>query len=259
MAQLRDLLVNGPARFLGTIIFNDNVIFNNTSSAYHINLQPAASITGNRTITLPDKNGVIALVGEDSTYLKLSGGTMTGAIIMNAKTGIEMKHTPNGNDPWITVHSSPNYGIRYFEGSVDKITFSASGNNNDTSKADLCINGNGDGTVTIRGKTILHTGNINSHISGTVNYIPKFSGANTLINSRIIDNGTTITLGGTTTISGATSITNTTASSNTTSGALKVSGGVGVNGQMSAVTVMIGNKATASYDSNRQALKFVVT
>ena len=255
MAQLRDLLVNGPARFLGTINFNDNVIFNNTSSAYYINLQPAASITENRTITLPDKNGVIALVGEDSTYLKLSGGTMTGAIIMNAKTGIEMKYTSNGNDPWITVHSSPNYGIRYFEGSVDKMAFSASGNNNDTSKADLCINGNGDGTVTIRGKSILTT----SNVSGTANYIPKFSGANTLINSRITDNGTTITLGGTTTISGATSITDKTASSNTTSGALKVSGGVGIDGQMSSVTVMIGNKATASYDSDKQALKFIIT
>jgi hypothetical protein len=172
---------------------------------------------------------------------------MTGAIVMNANTGIEMKYTANGNNPWITVASNPNYGIRYFEGSVDKMAFSASGNNNDTSKADLCINGNGDGTVTIRGKSILTT----SNVSGTANYIPKFSGANTLINSRITDNGTTITLGGTTTISGATSITDKTASSNTTSGALKVSAGVGIDGQMSSVTVMIGNKATASYDSDK--------
>jgi hypothetical protein len=37
--------------------------------------------------------------------------------------------------------------------------FSASGNANTDAGADLCINGNGDGTVTIRGNTILHAGN----------------------------------------------------------------------------------------------------
>ena len=41
--------------------------------------------------------------------------------------------------------------------------FSASGNANTDAGADLCINGNGDGTVTIRGNTILHVGNYSSY------------------------------------------------------------------------------------------------
>jgi hypothetical protein len=64
---------------------------------------------------------------------------------------------------WIYPNGAPNFGIRYFEGNPDRMTFSASDNNNTTAGADLCINGNGDGTVTIRGKTILHAGNYTSY------------------------------------------------------------------------------------------------
>ena len=51
------------------------------------------------------------------------------------------------------------YGIWYNEGTPDTMRFSASGNADTNAGADLCINGNGDGTVTIRGNTILHMGN----------------------------------------------------------------------------------------------------
>ena len=97
-------------------------------------------------------------------YLPLTGGTMTGDIIMSIGTGLSMKYTSNSStgDSWLYPHGAPNYGIRYYEGTPDKMTISASGNNNTIAGADLCINGNGNGTVTIRGNTIYHTGNLPS-------------------------------------------------------------------------------------------------
>ena len=55
--------------------------------------------------------------------------------------------------------SNPSYGIWYKDAGTDTMRFSASGNANTDAGADLCINGNGAGTVTIRGNTILHAGN----------------------------------------------------------------------------------------------------
>lgn len=74
-----------------------------------------------------------------------------------------MKYTSSSTtgDVWIYPNGASSYGIRYFEGTPDKMAISASGNNDSTSKADLCINGNGDGTVTIRGNNIWHAGNSN--------------------------------------------------------------------------------------------------
>ena len=109
-----------------------------------------------------DKGYLTSIPSHTHSYLPLSGGTMTGTITMNAGTGIQMVYTSDGNDPWIYANNSPNYGIRYFEADTDKMTLSASGNNNTISGADLCINGNGSGTVTIRGNTILHAGNYSS-------------------------------------------------------------------------------------------------
>lgn len=98
----------------------------------------------------------------DSFLLK-SGGTMTGAITMSESTGFAMAFAQKSNNPWIYPKDYPEFGIRYFEGDPDKMTFSASGNNTSISGADLCINGNGEGTVTIRGNTILHAGNYSSY------------------------------------------------------------------------------------------------
>ena len=101
----------------------------------------------------------------NGSYLKLSGGdTITGTFTMAAGTGIQMVYTSKSStgDVWMYANGAPNYGIRYFEGDPDKMAISASGNNNTTSGADLCINGNGDGTVTVRGKTILTSGNYTS-------------------------------------------------------------------------------------------------
>ena len=88
----------------------------------------------------------------------------------------------NGSNAVLSYSSSyPNYGIWYHDENVDKMAFSASNNANVVANADLCINGNGDGTVTIRGNTIYHTGNLstkNMSINGT-NYA-LYTSANSL-------------------------------------------------------------------------------
>ena len=104
------------------------------------------------------------------SYLPLSGGTLTGTLTMNAQTGIQMVYRAGKDDVWIYPNGAPNFGIRYFEGDPDRMTLSATGNNHTTAGADLCINGNGDGTVTIRGQTIIHTGNIGSQSVYSASY-----------------------------------------------------------------------------------------
>lgn len=114
-----------------------------------------------------------------------------------------------------------------------------------------------------------------SNVSGTTNYIPKFTSTNVIGNSRISDNGSLITLGGNTSISGTAKVSGATTLSSTLSvagvatfsstavsskrseGAVKVVGGVGVGGQLSANTVMVGDEVTLQYDSGLKAMKFV--
>jgi hypothetical protein len=77
-----------------------------------------------------------------------------GLITVPAKTGIAMTYTSGGDDVWLYPKGADTYGIRYFEGTPDAMAFSATANNSTKAGADLCINGNGDGTVTMRGKNI---------------------------------------------------------------------------------------------------------
>lgn len=140
-----------------TIPANLNVAGTVTATKFIGNLEGSATSATN------DGNGKPIA----TTYLPLSGGTMTGPIVMNTGTGIAMKYTSGGDDVWMYPNGAPTYGIRYYEGSPDRMAFSATGNNDNTTTADLCINGNGDGTVTIRGKNIWHAGNSNVLTSGS--------------------------------------------------------------------------------------------
>lgn len=140
-----------------TIPANLNVSGTVTATKFIGNLEGSATSATN------DGNGKPIA----TTYLPLAGGTMSGTITMNTGTGIQMKYTSGGDDVWMYPNGAPTYGIRYFEGSPDRMAFSATGNNDNTATADLCINGNGDGTVTIRGKNIWHAGNSNVLTSGS--------------------------------------------------------------------------------------------
>lgn len=140
------------------ITYNGNVLIGTTTdNGYKLQVNGSANAT-----TLYENGTRVALSGHTHPYLPLSGGTMTGAITMNTGTGLSMKYTASSTtgDRWIYPTGADSYGIRYFEGDPDKMTISATGNNTTIAGADLCINGNGSGTVTIRGNTIYHTGNL---------------------------------------------------------------------------------------------------
>lgn len=113
------------------------------------------NLKGNTTIGASEANtltvNATATFGPKATFNK--------GIFISKKTGIEMEYTSGGFDVWMYPKGADTYGIRYFEGTPDKMAISASGNNSTTAGADLCINGNGDGTITMRGKNIPHTNN----------------------------------------------------------------------------------------------------
>jgi hypothetical protein len=96
---------------------------------------------------------ISGLINTGTTTLN-STTTVKGPIYFGSAVGSEA-YKP------ILVYSEtyPQYGICYNNSSVDKLTFSASGNAG-SAMADLCINGNGNGTVTIRGNNIWHAGNL---------------------------------------------------------------------------------------------------
>lgn len=96
------------------------------------------------------------------TPVNKAGDTMSGSLHFTSSAPLIYDWVHTTESPMIVLKDSPNYGIRYQEGDPDTMKFSASGNAN-TNNADLCINGAGDGTVTIRGNTIIHAGNYTSY------------------------------------------------------------------------------------------------
>lgn len=129
-----------------------------------------------------------AAASDLSNYVTLATAqTITGIKTHNANIALKIgaaliKSVPTAGttgDSWINLEGYENYGIRYYNDIADKMAFSASGNNNEIAKADLCINGNGDGTVTIRGNNIIHAGTIGSQ---SVNYATTAGNAIKLAN-----------------------------------------------------------------------------
>ena len=132
----------------------------------------------------------------------------------------------------------PNYGIWYFDESSDVMTFSASGNANSKTGADLAIGVHGVGTLAIRNNRIPHTGNTTGTVgsgtqpvwvdggtikatsyavsstvnSGTANRVAYYSAATTIDDAaNIWTDGTYLAVNGTTravTLNGYSSTTN---------------------------------------------------
>jgi hypothetical protein len=160
------------------------------------------------TLTTTGTSGVATLVGATlnipnygsalSGYLPLTGGTMTGQIVLKESSsstdftkGLRFPNDPFGGSGDIS-------GLRLYSSSAENQILELYIGNDTTSPSDDKINfatgvggiANND-YVTINGNKIWNAGNLANPISGTgnTNYIPKFTASGTIGNSIIFDNG----------------------------------------------------------------------
>lgn len=182
-----------------------------------------------------------------STYLPLTGGSVTGTITTSASQ--ILKWTPSTTDNNDTGCSW--YGIGTYKASDGYKRLNIShyfGINFTTKNSDSCFTHNGN--------TIITSANIGSQ---SVAYATKATqdGAGNVITSKYVTIDTTQTISGAKTFSKETTISSATASTSKTTGALKVKGGIASEGQISADKVMIGDAVTLEYNAELQCLNFV--
>lgn len=202
-----------------------------------------ATSTDSATKATQDGNGNTIT----STYLPLTGGSVTGTITTSASQ--ILKWTPSTTDNNDTGCSW--YGIGTYKASDGYKRLNIShyfGINFTTKNSDSCFTHNGN--------TIITSANIGSQ---SVAYATKATqdGAGNVITSKYVTIDTTQTISGAKTFSKETTISSTTASTSKTTGALKVKGGIASEGQMSADKVMIGDAVTLEYNTELQCLNFV--
>jgi hypothetical protein len=212
----------------GRIITNKFRLYNNTPATIYNDFVSAA--TTNRSITVPDASGTMALTTDLSAYLPLSGGTLTGAlngtsasfsssvaiggatspptsglkvlggIISETSIGVSnVEGAVSAN--YFTTYSGGSTPLGFIYGSGGVIWSNAGTKMSLTSAGALQVVGsltaaslsNGTNNYTFpsaNGTLVLGT--------GTNNYISKFtSTGSTLGNSGIFDNGTNVIFGGT--------------------------------------------------------------
>lgn len=101
-----------------------------------------SAFSANRTFTLPNASGTIALTSNLSSYLPLSGGTMTGSINMTkaGEIGVEVENTSKTHKVAFIVGSSGNGGI-YDRTKSKWIVYS-------TTAGDIVLNGNANTATT---------------------------------------------------------------------------------------------------------------
>jgi len=182
-----------------------------------------------------------------STYLPLTGGSVTGTIVSSASQ--ILKWTPSTTDNNDTGCSW--YGIGTYKASDGYKRLNIShyfGINFTTKNSDSCFTHNGN--------TIITSANIGSQSVSSATKATQ-DGAGNVITSKYVTIDTTQTISGSKTFSKETTISSATASTSKTTGALKVKGGIASEGQISADKVMIGDKCTLEYDANLQCLNFV--
>lgn len=202
-----------------------------------------ATSADSATKATQDGNGNVI----SSTYLPLTGGSMTGTITTSASQ--ILKWTPSTTDNNDTGCSW--YGIGTYKASDGYKRLNIShyfGINFTTKNSDSCFTHNGN--------IIITSANIGSQSVASATKATQ-DGAGNVITSKYVTIDTTQTISGAKTFSKETTISSATASISKTTGALKVRGGIASEGQISADKVMIGDKCTLEYDANLQCLNFV--
>lgn len=202
-----------------------------------------ATSADSATKATQDGNGNVI----SSTYLPLTGGSMTGTITTSASQ--ILKWTPSTTDNNDTGCSW--YGIGTYKASDGYKRLNIShyfGINFTTKNSDSCFTHNGN--------IIITSANIGSQSVASATKATQ-DGAGNVITSKYVTIDTTQTISGVKTFSKETTISSATASTSKTTGALKVKGGIASEGQISADKAMIGDAVTLEYNAELQCLNFV--
>lgn len=202
-----------------------------------------ATSADSATKATQDGNGNVI----SSTYLPLTGGSMTGTIISpsaaqvlrwsSSATSVNSTGcswyglgTYRADDGYNWLNISNYWGINFTTTSSNRFTHN--------------------------GNIIITSANIGSQSVASATKATQ-DGAGNVITSKYVTIDTTQTISGLKTFSKETTISSATVSTSKTTGALKVKGGIASEGQISADKVMIGDKCTLEYDANLQCLNFV--
>lgn len=202
-----------------------------------------ATSADSATKATQDGNGNVI----SSTYLPLTGGSMTGTIISSSASQI-LRWTPSATSVNSTGCSWYGLGTYRADDGVNWLNISNYWGINFTTTSS--------NRFTHNGNIIITSANIGSQSVASATKATQ-DGAGNVITSKYVTIDTTQTISGAKTFSKETTISSATASTNKTTGALKVKGGIASEGQISADKVMIGDKCTLEYDANLQCLNFV--
>ena len=202
-----------------------------------------ATSADSATKATQDGNGNVI----SSTYLPLTGGSMTGTIISSSSAQV-LRWTSSATSVNSTGCSWYGLGTYRADDGYNWLNISNYWGINFTTTSS--------NRFTHNGNIIITSANIGSQSVASATKATQ-DGAGNVITSKYVTIDTTQTISGSKTFSKETTISSATASTSKTTGALKVKGGIASEGQMSADKVMIGDKCTLEYDANLQCLNFV--
>lgn len=182
-----------------------------------------------------------------STYLPLTGGSMTGTIISSSAAQV-LRWTSSATSVNSTGCSWYGLGTYRADDGYNWLNISNYWGINFTTTSS--------NRFTHNGNIIITSANIGSQSVASATKATQ-DGAGNVITSKYVTIDTTQTISGSKTFSKETTISSATASTNKTTGALKVKGGIASEGQISADKAMIGDAVTLEYNTELQCLNFV--
>lgn len=202
-----------------------------------------ATSADSATKATQDGNGNVI----SSTYLPLTGGSMTGTIISPSAAQV-LRWTSSATSVNSTGCSWYGLGTYRADDGYNWLNISNYWGINFTTTSS--------NRFTHNGNIIITSANIGSQSVASATKATQ-DGAGNVITSKYVTIDTTQTISGSKTFSKETTISSATASTNKTTGALKVKGGIASEGQISADKAMIGDAVTLEYNAELQCLNFV--
>lgn len=202
-----------------------------------------ATSADSATKATQDGNGNVI----SSTYLPLTGGSMTGTIVSSSAAQV-LRWTSSATSVNSTGCSWYGLGTYRADDGYNWLNISNYWGINFTTTSS--------NRFTHNGNIIITSANIGSQSVASATKTTQ-DGAGNVITSKYVTIDTTQTISGAKTFSKETMISSATASTNKTTGALKVKGGIASEGQISADKAMIGDAVTLEYNAELQCLNFV--